>query len=71
MGIGGLSMSDEPYTIVVDGEGQVEERKIGDHFEGRVIDTSLSLLSNRAFEGRRTVVLTRFDLHRLYPPTFL
>ena len=54
VGIGGLSMSDEPNTIVVDGEGHVEEGKIGDdHFEeGRVINTSLSVLSNRAFEGR-------------------
>ena len=63
-------VNDEPYTIVVDGEGHVEERKIGDHFEeGRVINTSLSVLSNPAFEGRRTVVLTRFDLHHLYLST--
>ena len=59
VGLGGLSMSDQPYTIVVDGSGNLEERKIGDHYEGRHLDPSVAIVSNGVIDGRRTVVVTR------------
>ena len=36
-----FKMSDKPYTIVVDGSGNVSERKLGDHDPGTVIDQSV------------------------------
>ena len=59
VGFGGLSMSDQPYTIVVDGNGKLEERKIGDHYEGRLLDPSVAIVSTEVIDGRRSVVVTR------------
>ena len=36
-----FKMSDKPYTVVVDGKGNVSERKLGDHDPGTVIDQSI------------------------------
>ena len=36
-----FAMSDKPYTIVVDGTGNVSERKLGAHDPGSVIDQSI------------------------------
>merc|ERR1719342_122328 len=52
-------MSDKPYTIVVDGTGNVSERKLGAHDPGSVIDQSISVTSNKVEDGVRTVVMTR------------
>ena len=52
-------MSDQPYTIVVDGHGNLEERKIGDHQEGRILDKSVTVVSNKVANGRRIVVAKR------------
>ena len=59
VGLGGLSMSDQPYTIVVDGHGNLEERKIGDHLGGRLLNKSVTVLSNKVVNGRRIVVAKR------------
>ena len=34
-------MSDKPYTVVVDGNGNVSERKLGDHDPGTVLEQSI------------------------------
>jgi hypothetical protein len=52
-------MADEPYTIVVDGTGNVSERKIGKHAPGTLLKQSLSLVSNTVADGRRQVVVQR------------
>lgn len=52
-------MADLPYAIIVDGEGNVTERKLADHDAGRQITTSVTIQSNQVYGGLRTVVLTR------------
>eukprot|EP00091_Calanus_sinicus_P006606 TRINITY_DN17302_c0_g1_i2.p1 TRINITY_DN17302_c0_g1~~TRINITY_DN17302_c0_g1_i2.p1 ORF type:complete len:147 (-),score=29.71 TRINITY_DN17302_c0_g1_i2:168-608(-) len=52
-------MSDKPYTIVVDGTGNVSERKLGDHDPGTVLASSLTVTSNSVKDGVRKVVMTR------------
>ena len=52
-------MSDEPYTIIIDGNGNVQERKIGNHYEGQMLSPSVSIESNSAIDGQRTVFISR------------
>ena len=54
-----FAMSDKPYTIVVDGTGNVSERKLGDHDPGTVIEQSVSVTSNTVEDGVRTVTMVR------------
>jgi len=54
-----FAMSDKPYTIVVDGTGNVSERKLGDHDPGTVLPASVSVTSNKVVDGVRTVTMTR------------
>ena len=54
-----FAMSDKPYTIVVDGTGNVSERKLGDHDPGTVIEQSVSVTSNTVVDGVRTVTMVR------------
>ena len=52
-------MANSPYTIVVDGDGGVTERVLGDHAAGIVLNKSLAVMSNTVANGTRTVVMTR------------
>ena len=54
-----FSMSDEPYAIIVDGAGKVQERKLGNHDGGSALSASVQVVSNNVVDGRRTVGLTR------------
>ena len=54
-----FAMSDKPYTIVVDGTGNVSERKVGDHDPGTVLSASVSVTDNKVVDGIRTVTMTR------------
>ena len=54
-----FDMADKPYTIVVDGKGNVQERKLGDHDPGQVLTASLRVLSNSVVDGQRKVVVSR------------
>jgi hypothetical protein len=54
-----FTMSDQPYTIVVDGSGKVSELKLGDHSGGQNLAKSVTIVSNKVVNGRRTVSLTR------------
>ena len=47
------------WTIVVDGTGNVTERKLSDHYPGTLLTTSVTVVSNIVTSGVRTVVLTR------------
>lgn len=53
------AMSDKPWTLVVDGKGNVEERKIGNHDPGNVLPSSVRVTSNTVNNGVRTLVVTR------------
>jgi len=59
LGSPNFAMKDKPYTIVVDGSGNVSERKLGDHDPGTVLASSLTVTSNSVKDGVRTVVMTR------------
>jgi len=59
LGSPSFAMKDKPYTIVVDGSGNVSERKLGDHDPGTVIASSLKIISNSVKDGVREVVMTR------------
>ena len=52
-----FDMADKPYTIVVDGKGNVQERKLGDHDPGQVLTASIRVLSNSVVDGHRQVLL--------------
>ena len=39
-----FAMSDKPYSIVVEGNGKVSERKLGDHDPGNVIAGSIKVI---------------------------
>lgn len=54
-----FTMSDQPYTIVVDGSGKISELKLGDHSGGRTLTNSVQVVSNKVVNGKRTVSLTR------------
>jgi hypothetical protein len=60
VGFDAENMGDTPYTIVVDGNGNVEERKLADHAAGVILPPSVSILSNSVSSaGLRTVVISR------------
>lgn len=59
VGFNAQAMADLPYAIIVNGSGQVEERKLGNHEAGRQLTSSVNITSNTVSNGQRTVVLTR------------
>ena len=59
LGANTFTMSDTPYAIIVDGNGAVSERKLGNHDGGKLLDTSVQVISTRAYNGIRNVVMTR------------
>jgi hypothetical protein len=59
IGFGANVMHDLPYAIVVDGYGNVTERKLGDHVPGKELKRTVEIVSNTVVNGLRTVVLTR------------
>ena len=54
-----FTMSDQPYSVIVDGTGKVVERKLGDHSGGQLLSNSITVVSNKAVGPLRTVVLQR------------
>jgi hypothetical protein len=63
VGFGATAMSALPYTIVIDGAGNISEHKLGNHDPGTVLSSSLKVISNSVSgspSGRvREVVMTR------------
>ena len=61
VGFGAHAMGDLPWTVVVDGKGEVSERKLANHLPGSVLKASVQTISNSVDResGLRTVVLTR------------
>ena len=54
-----MLMSDNPYAIVCDGNGDVTERKLSDQAPGVQLAPSVAVVSNTVTDGVRTVVVTR------------
>lgn len=57
VGFGGASMGDLPYTIVVDGHGQVSEHKLANHAAGKALQPSIAVLSSAVAGATRTIQL--------------
>ena len=55
----GQSAMKNTYVIIVDGDGNVNEQKLGDHDPGNALSGMVSVKSNSVSNGIRTVVLTR------------
>ena len=66
IGFNTQSMANAPYTIVVDGEGGVTERVLGDHMAGISLNRSVELTRHVVQDGVRTVTLKR-AMHGLTP----
>ena len=59
-------MSDEPYSIIFQGDSKVFEQKLGNHGPGVRLNNSLNVLSNEIYGKTRRVVLTRKgNIHNL------
>ena len=59
IGINASMMSDTPWTLVVDGYGNVSERRLGNHAPGDLLPSKLTVLSATQSKGRRSVVVSR------------
>ena len=59
LGAKNLKMSDQPYTIVVDGSGKVSEIKLGFHDKGQTLAKSIQILTNKVENGLRKIGLRR------------
>ena len=61
VGFNAQVMGSQPYTVIVDGEGRVSERKLGNHAAGSALSPSLTVVSNTVtgHGAKRTVVMTR------------
>lgn len=59
VGFGAGKMEDQPWAIVVDGNGTVKEHQLADHDAGVVLKPSVTVVKHTVDAGLRTVVLTR------------
>eukprot|EP00941_MAST-03F_sp_MAST-3F-sp1_P004163 g4163.t1 len=59
VGLDAQAMSDLPNVIIVEGDGSVSERKLGNHDPGTLISSQFKVLSNTVKGEVRTVVLHR------------
>lgn len=59
VGFNALTMSDQPWAIIVDGNGEVTERKLGYHQPGTLLKASVKVVDSKVVGSLRSVVLTR------------
>ena len=59
VGFNAQNMADQPYAIIVDGNGKITERKLGPHRPGTVLAASVKITSSSTIDGMRKVVLSR------------
>ena len=52
-------MTNSPWAIVIDGNGQVTERVLGDHAAGILLNNSVQIISHTVANGTRTVIMSR------------
>lgn len=56
------TMSDLPYSIIVNGYGKVFEHKLGNHDQGELLKSTIEILENSVINGIRTVQLSRNNI---------
>eukprot|EP00463_Aulacantha_scolymantha_P004015 TRINITY_DN497_c0_g1_i1.p1 TRINITY_DN497_c0_g1~~TRINITY_DN497_c0_g1_i1.p1 ORF type:complete len:412 (+),score=47.44 TRINITY_DN497_c0_g1_i1:493-1728(+) len=59
VGFNASAMKDEPWAIIVDGSGNVTERKLADQNPGKKLSQSVTVISTSVSGNLRTVVMTR------------
>merc|ERR1719270_585964 len=59
VGLNASKMGDQPYAIIVDGNGNVSERKLADQGPGSLLKPSVKIISIKESNGIRTVSLSR------------
>lgn len=59
VGFHALTMADSPWTIIVDGHGEVTERKLGNHQPGTLLKASVKIVESQVVGNSRSVILTR------------
>eukprot|EP01060_Flectonema_neradi_P036402 TRINITY_DN698_c1_g2_i1.p1 TRINITY_DN698_c1_g2~~TRINITY_DN698_c1_g2_i1.p1 ORF type:complete len:718 (+),score=175.93 TRINITY_DN698_c1_g2_i1:80-2155(+) len=59
VGFNARAMSDTPYAIIVNGTGDVMERRLANHAPGTQLASSVTILSSSVSGGLRTVILQR------------
>ena len=59
IGFDASSMNDAPYTIVIDGNGKVYEKKLANHAPGTDLTSTIRVLSNTVQDSTRIVVMQR------------
>ncbi|CAJ1420413.1 unnamed protein product [Effrenium voratum] len=59
VGFGATAMGDRPWAVIVDGFGNVTERKLENHQPGTLLKPSVTVLESKVMAGVRSVVLTR------------
>jgi len=59
VGFNASAMKNAPWAIIVDGNGDVTERKLQDQNPGAELANSVTVVSNVVDKGLRTVVMTR------------
>ena len=52
-------MNDKPYTLIIEGNGNVTERKLDNHSPGKLLKSSIKIVQNSVKDGKRKVILTR------------
>lgn len=67
-------MKDEPYSIIVDGTGNVFEHKLGNHGPGIRLNNTLTIINNDVINGTRTMHLNRratgyYNFDKVYTDT--
>ena len=59
IGFGAQAMKQQPWAIIMEGDGKVTERKLADQSPGELLPSSVTVVSNTVTDGKRTVVMTR------------
>eukprot|EP00051_Salpingoeca_urceolata_P026537 m.477668 g.477668 ORF g.477668 m.477668 type:complete len:870 (+) comp20913_c0_seq1:229-2838(+) len=59
VGFNAEAMKDEPWAIIVEGTGDVSERKLADQNPGTLLSPSVKVVSSSVTDGVRTVTMTR------------
>ena len=59
IGFGAQAMKQNPWAIIMEGDGTVTERKLADQSPGVLVPSTVKVVSNTVADGKRTVVMTR------------
>lgn len=59
VGFGAQAMKQNPWAIIMEGNGNVTERKLADQSPGVQLPSTVTVVSNTVTDGKRTVVMTR------------